>query len=235
MSTHLGSSIHFADETSRLRQILNEKTALTEEVKERVLSFYEFVQKENQAQNLTRLISPADFFQGHLLDVLELLHMECLVYPALDLGSGVGVPGLLASILMPKSTSYAWILAESEARKAEYLERAVIHLNLVPHVTVFAGRAEAYLKQHTVESIVIRAVGPVSRIYPWLRSCSTWNNLVLFKGPGWEDEWSQFQKTKWRQELKLQKVHLYRAGSGETQRERKIILLQRVPRGTKID
>ena len=37
---------------------------------------------------------------------------------------------------------------------------------------------EEFLLNHQVETIVARAVGPVDRIFGWIRTCSTWNNLV---------------------------------------------------------
>ena len=94
---------------------------LSEDALSRILEFYEIVLKENEVQNLTRLTSPEDFYQSHVRDVLELLKINRIQFPALDLGSGVGIPGLLAALIQPG----AWILAESEKRKAEYLEKAV--------------------------------------------------------------------------------------------------------------
>jgi 16S rRNA G527 N7-methylase RsmG len=86
------------------------------------------------------------------------------------------------------------------------------------------------LNENTVQSVAARAVGPVDRIYGWLSPCSTWNNLVLFKGPAWKTEWEALSKTKYRNHLKVEALHEYVVGSENKQRV--IVKLSRVPRGT---
>jgi 16S rRNA (guanine527-N7)-methyltransferase len=193
--------------------------------------FRNLVVDENTRQNLTRLLNPSDFFEGHVLDVKELVSLDWIEGPAMDLGSGVGVPGLLSAILDQRS----WVLAESEGRKAAFLSAAAQEMGVSDRVQVFSGRAEAFLKQlcpeTAIQSILARAVGPVERIYSWLRDCSTWNNLVLLKGPGWDKEWEEFQSGRYRGELVVFKAHDYEVG--QEKKLRKIIRLNRVPRGTK--
>src|SRR4051812_38554125 len=92
---------------------------LSGDAKARVLAFYERVLAENEIQNLTRLTCPRDFFEGHVLDVKELLQSDLVSFPAMDLGSGAGVPGLLAGLIRGDS----WVLAESEGKKAEFLAK----------------------------------------------------------------------------------------------------------------
>lgn len=174
---------------------------------ERVVQFYALVLKENETQNLTRLISPKDFLEGHVLDVKELLKSGFVSFPALDLGSGGGVPGLLAALIHENR----WILSESEGSKAAFLKAAAEQLNL-KHVEVFSGRAEVFLAKEEVSSVVARAVGPVERIYSWIRPCSTWNKLVLMKGPGWTEEWKSFQASKRRRELEVSGEFQYSIG-----------------------
>ncbi len=198
---------------------------LPQETAHRIDQFRECVVEENEQQNLTRLISPQEFVEGHVMDVKELLKSGFLDYPAMDLGSGVGVPGLLCALIQPE----AWVLAESEGHKADFLSRTVQKLGL-DRVQVVAGRAETYLKKNTVRSVVARAVGPVDRIYGWLENCSTWNTLLLLKGPRWTTEWGEFQKSRKKCPLGVTGQHEYAVGSENKQRI--IVRLQRVPRGT---
>jgi 16S rRNA (guanine527-N7)-methyltransferase len=145
-------------------------------------------------------------------------------YPALDIGSGGGVPGLLAALLDERD----WVVSDSEKSKADYLSRAAEGLGLVPRVQVVAGRAEVYLKDHQVPTVIARAVGPVERIYSWIRNCSTWNNMILFKGPGWEQEWEAFQKGRWKKELVIDSIHRYQVGP--EQKDRRLVLISRTKR-----
>lgn len=197
---------------------------LSPEQRARVVAFYQSVCDENERQNLTRLISPADFIEGHVVDVRELLKSELVQFPAMDLGSGVGVPGLLAALVRDDQ----WVLSESEGHKAAFLARIVSEMGLSARVSVTSERGEQYLKAKTVESIVSRAVGKVEKLYTWLRPCSTWNNLVLLKGPGWEDEWKSFQQTKFRKELEVSGTHSYAVGA--EQKKRIIVRVSRIRR-----
>jgi len=194
--------------------LLSEKNILA------VNQFRNLILDENQRQNLTKILEPADFIDGHVVDAVELLKSGFVEGPAMDLGSGAGVPGLLCGLIRED----VWVLLESEGRKAEFLTRATQELN-ASHVTVVRGRAEEYLKNHSVKSIVARAVGPVDRIYSWIHGCSTWNNLVLLKGRGWGEEWAAFQATRWRKELKIANKHYYTVGPEK--KERWIVRLER--------
>jgi 16S rRNA (guanine(527)-N(7))-methyltransferase RsmG len=191
------------------------------EIRTKILAFYELMRLENEVQNITRLVGPSDFIDYHLSDVLELLKTHGLVYPILDLGSGGGIPGVLAALIDQQN----WILTESEQRKAEYLQRTVNQLGLSERVSVFSGRAELYLKSHRVGTIASRAVGSVEKIYGWIRKCSTWNKLILFKGPGWEAEWKSFLDSPFRNELQV--VGEVNYFVGPEKKTRKLIQLKR--------
>ncbi|MEO7161344.1 MAG: RsmG family class I SAM-dependent methyltransferase [Bdellovibrionia bacterium] len=197
-------------------------SSLTDDAQKSLVSFYEIMLKENQVQNLTRLASPNEFCDYHLADTFKLLETGWVAYPALDLGSGAGIPGVLAALIDKK----AWILAESEKRKAEYLQRAVDTLGIQGQVQVVPDRAEAFLKAHKVGSIVVRAVGTVEKIYGWIRKCSTWNNLILLKGPNWEEEWKVFLASPFGSELKVTGEVEYQVGP--EQKTRKIVRVERV-------
>lgn len=185
------------------------RLGLLPEVSQRVARFRERLEAENERQNLTRILGEDEFVEGHLLDCLELLRSGFLSFPAMDLGSGGGVPGLLAAAL----GSGPWVLVESEAAKAEFLSRTARELELDRQVSVFAERGGVVLRRVSVETVVSRAVGKVEKIFGWIGECSTWNTLVLLKGPGWETEWAEFQRSKHRRRLRLQGEHRYTVGA----------------------
>lgn len=184
---------------------------------ERAIEFREEVLRENEIQNLTRLLSPVDFFEGHIKDVIHLQRSGLVSFPALDLGAGMGVPGLLTAILYGTGEGKTWVSCDSEGRKAEFLQRMVEHFHL-DGVSTAAIRAEEVLSTHQIGSVVARAVGPVSRIYAWIRTRSTWNNLILLKGPKWAEEWADFQTTPQRNQLILDGQYTYTVGAEEKAR-----------------
>src|SRR5262245_41840332 len=57
----------------------------------------------------------------------------------LDLGSGGGLPGLVAAIEQPTSTG---VLLDAGVRRCEFLEGAIVALGLEDRLSVVCGRAE---------------------------------------------------------------------------------------------
>ena len=191
--------------------------------------FRDLVLAENEVQNLTRITEPLDFVEGHVADAVALLDSGFLGASNLDLGSGCGVPGAVCAILAPEQQ---WILAESEIRKAEFLTKLQTELDLTNCMPIHS-RGEAILEEEEVDAVVARAVGPVDRIYAWLRDCSTWNTLVLLKGPGWDEEWQKASRTFAGKELAISRKFSYTVGkTDERRRERQIVELNRKKKPT---
>jgi 16S rRNA (guanine(527)-N(7))-methyltransferase RsmG len=194
-----------------------EKSGLlfTSEQIKRASKFASLMHSENQSQNLTRILGSKDFVDGHLLDVHQLFHVEqslgWILGPIVaDVGCGSGVPGLLAAAIDIAPTR-RWLLVESEVKKADYLKRTADELQL-SSVGVIPKRAEEILKHAKVDTFVARAVGTVDKIASWIWECSTWNNLILFKSRGWEDEWKEASKSKYGKKLTVTATHEYSSG-----------------------
>ncbi len=209
---------------------LLEGVGLSPDQVDAAIGYREAVLAENERQNLTRLLSPADFFRGHVLDVLALRDFRVRLgdsqRAAMDLGTGAGVPGLLSAALFRDES---WVLVDSELRKTEFLRATAAHLGVDRRVSVVHSRVERVSAQIVPSTIVSRAVGKVEKLMGWLDPCSTWNSLILMKGPRWSEEWSQFGQSRWRERLRLGAESSY---SVDGSVQRMIIQLLRVPRGT---
>jgi 16S rRNA (guanine527-N7)-methyltransferase len=196
-----------------------------------VLVFYEALLEENTKQNLTRLTSPKDFLDGHLRDVQAIQECGFLDHHehVLDLGSGGGVPGLLAGALDDKQ----WTLVDSEASKVQFLNNTAQLLDAQHRIQAVANRIELYVhgNNNVVPQVIIsRAVGPVERLYNWIRSGTQWNTLILLKGRNWEQEFDKFQKSRYGHELVIKRTYEYFVGEGDDRRRRVIVELERVKR-----
>ena len=80
--------------------------------------------------------------------------------PALDLGSGAGLPGLALAMADPRSH---WVLLDGRVRSAEFLEEAVGRLGLDGRARVAGERAEVAARsglRATLALVVARGVGP---------------------------------------------------------------------------
>jgi 16S rRNA (guanine527-N7)-methyltransferase len=107
---------------------------------DRAERFVALLLEANQRLNLTRVVSPADVARLHLLDALAALPLldAAVPGPAVDLGSGGGVPALPLALARPDRD---WTLVDSVAKKAAVLREMAAALGL-GRVTVLAERAE---------------------------------------------------------------------------------------------
>src|SRR5215475_7308796 len=101
--------------------------------------YYELVLKWNKRLHLTTLTQPQDFIERH---ILESAFSESLILPSVnqvwDLGSGLGVPGMVIAILRPDLNVR---LIEASRNKTLFLEEAAAHLNL-KNIKVVESRFE---------------------------------------------------------------------------------------------
>ena len=177
-------------------------------IRQRLGLYYQAVVDENQHQNLTRLIDPQRFYEGHFLDAHTLVGAKLIEGTALDLGSGAGVPGMIAALLDPRP----WVLCDSEKRKAQFLVKVTGMLELQSSVTVTPQRAEAFLVEHSVQTIVSRAVGSLEQHLKWLGMAPGWRSLVLFKGPRWAEEKRTLARLSRRFRIELEREVHYEIG-----------------------
>jgi 16S rRNA (guanine(527)-N(7))-methyltransferase RsmG len=190
-----------------LKEIHASDLPLSEEQAQRAAQFAHILHRENEVQNLTRILGAQEFVDGHLRDVVELLGVPTLGRRILDIGSGSGVPGLLGGALCAESDR-VWLLTESEKMKAEYLTNTIREMGL-RRVSAVPKRTEEIVGVFNPDTIIARAVGTVDKIANWIWSCSTWNNLILFKSKGWEKEWAEAKTTRFGKKLTVIHTHEY--------------------------
>jgi 16S rRNA (guanine527-N7)-methyltransferase len=109
----------------------------------------------------TTVQEPTRVLEDHLADSLVVLELRELVWheaEIADLGAGPGFPGLPLAIALPGSRLS---LVESNARKCQFLERAVAECEL-DNVTVVRERAELWRAGlDRCDVVVARALAPL--------------------------------------------------------------------------
>jgi 16S rRNA (guanine527-N7)-methyltransferase len=78
----------------------------------------------------------------------------------MDLGSGGGLPALVLAVLWPTSE---WLLIDSNGRKADWLQDAILSLGISSRVDVRCERAELTGRseyRNTAELVTARGFGP---------------------------------------------------------------------------
>lgn len=123
------------------------------------------------------LIAPAsqeEIFERHILDsalAVEVLSESAPWGSLLDVGSGAGLPGLVAAVLRPQSRV---LLLEPRSRRCEFLKEARRVLKL-ENVSVIEGRIETLKLERPVEVLTSRALGRTELLMQHA-------NFILVKG-----------------------------------------------------
>jgi 16S rRNA (guanine527-N7)-methyltransferase len=111
----------------------------------------------NTRMNLTAITDPAEVVDKHLLDSLAVLPW-LRGHSVADVGTGAGFPGLPLAVADPERR---YTLIESTGKKVKFLRHVVERLEL-PNVEVQHGRAEALKPSQPFDSVISRALGPLS-------------------------------------------------------------------------
>ena len=113
-----------------------------------------------EPQNLTAIDTLDEGIDRHLADSLAglILAEVAGARASVDIGSGVGFPGLALAIARPDMSV---TLVESERRKADWLRRASV---AIPNVRVVSDRSEhlAAAERESFPLATMRALGPLA-------------------------------------------------------------------------
>ncbi len=110
-----------------------------------------------QRMNLTAIRERSQQITKHLLDSLTVVPWLRGQRVA-DIGSGAGFPGIPLAIVLPQ---LHFALVESTGKKCRFLEHVRDTLGLT-NVEIVQSRAEAYRPQAKFDTVLARAVGPLT-------------------------------------------------------------------------
>ena len=111
---------------------------LEKSVLENFSHYYQAVCTANEVMNLTTLTTPDAFIKKHILDSLYLLDYLQPGEKVLDLGSGLGVPGLVLKLAKPELDLS---VIDALEKRIKFLEQMVAQFNLT-NVQMRHGRFE---------------------------------------------------------------------------------------------
>ncbi len=107
----------------------------------KLLSYMELLKKWNKTYSLTSIVDLEQMIIYHLLDGLTTISYINEFDSIIDIGSGMGVPGVIIAIWCPdKKVS----LLDSNHKKIAFLKQVVIELGL-SNVDVICSRVEKYI------------------------------------------------------------------------------------------
>lgn len=159
----------------------------------------------NERMNLTRHTTLEKFVDRDVVDSYELSKLLERGERVLDVGTGGGVPGLVVAILRP---DLSISVCESTQKKARAVEAMITDLDLP--VRVFPNRAEEVLEITTFDTLVARALAPLTKVLDFLQPhWDAFDRLLLTKGRSWVDERSEARQAGVMRGLELRKAATY--------------------------
>lgn len=118
-----------------------------------LVQYAQLLMKWNKFYNLTAITQADSIVKYHLLDGLTIIkHLESFV-SVLDVGSGMGIPGILIAILYTKCTV---VLVDCKHKKTAFLQQVKIELGL-NNLHVITSRIENYNADIKFQAVISRA------------------------------------------------------------------------------
>jgi 16S rRNA (guanine527-N7)-methyltransferase len=159
----------------------------------------------NEKLNLTR---HTDYEKFVTRDVVDSLALEPFIEPGdrvLDVGTGGGVPGIVLAIVRP---DLEVALCDSVAKKAKAVEAIVAELGL--QTTVYHAPVTELLETQHFQTLVARAVAPLTKLLGWLAPrWDSFDRVLVIKGPAWVEERKAARAAGALKHLELRKLSAY--------------------------
>lgn len=129
---------------------------LSDEIKAKLEQYIQLLLKWNKTYSLTAIKKYEDMVIYHILDGITLvkyLLTKDNIHDLIDVGSGMGVPGVILAICLPHVNV---VLLDSNQKKTIFLQQVVIELKL-DNLTVVTKRIEDYIVRDKFDIAISRA------------------------------------------------------------------------------
>lgn len=143
--------------------------------------YAELLRAESRNQNLIAASTLDTLWSRHFVDSAQLVPLT-IDGPRgawVDVGSGAGLPGVVAAILLDRPV----VLVEPRARRAEFLRAVAKELGTGARVTVQASKIESYRPTDRAAVVSARAVAQLGQLLESTIHCTDPSTIwVLPKG-----------------------------------------------------
>ncbi len=134
---------------------------LTKEIEAKLQRYYQLIIEYNQKFNLTTITEEVEVYYKHFYDALLITNVIKLNNQSLcDVGSGLGVPGIVLKICFPH---LKLSIVEANQKKCQFLKVVVDDLKL-QDVHIINQRVEIFAHEYReiFDLVVARAVAPLN-------------------------------------------------------------------------
>ncbi len=159
----------------------------------------------NEKLNLTRHTDYEKFVSRDVVDSMALEPFLDSGDAVLDVGTGGGVPGIVLAIVRP---DLKVSLCDSVAKKAKAVAEIVKQIGL--KIEVHHAPVQQVLAAHHFNTLVIRAVAPLSKLLRWVEPhWDSFDRLLVIKGPAWVEERTEAREAGLLKRFELRKLASY--------------------------
>ena len=123
-----------------------------------LIDYVNLLYKWNKTYSLTAITKSDEVLKYHLLDGLTVISYISQVISVIDVGSGMGVPGIIIAICCPQIQVVA---IDSNKKKSVFLKKVAIELDL-KNLTVINQRVENYIPSIKFNVIISRAFASIN-------------------------------------------------------------------------
>lgn len=120
---------------------------------QKLIDYLSLLQKWNKVYSLTAITNCSDMVKYHLLDGLTVVNHLGQVQNLIDIGSGMGVPGVIIAIWQPEILV---TVLDSNQKKTTFLRQVAIELDL-KNLTVVNSRVEEFKQKQKFDVAISRA------------------------------------------------------------------------------
>lgn len=163
--------------------------------RETLLARYaELLCAEAANQNLIAASTLATLWSRHIVDSAQLIPLAADAQRGawVDVGSGAGLPGVVAGILLDRPV----VLVEPRARRVAFLRDVATELGLAHRLTVQPTKIESYRPTNRAAVISARAVAELSQLLASTEHCTDSSTVWLLpKGRNAQSEVAAAQVT----------------------------------------
>jgi 16S rRNA (guanine527-N7)-methyltransferase len=159
----------------------------------------------NEKLNLTRHTDYEKFVSRDVVDSMALEPFLDSGDAVLDVGTGGGVPGIVLAIVRPDLNVS---LCDSVAKKAKAVAEIVSQIGL--NIVVNHAPVQQVLAAHHFNTLVVRAVAPLSKLLRWVEPhWDSFDRLLVIKGPAWVEERTEAREAGLLKRFELRKLASY--------------------------
>lgn len=156
----------------------------------------------NERLNLTRHTDVERFVTRDVADAVAIARHLAEGERILDVGTGGGVPGVLLAILR---NDLAVELCDSVGKRAAAVEAIVREIGLA--VPVHARAAQGIVVDTHYDTLVVRAVAPLSKLLGWFEPIADrFGRMLVIKGPRWEAEKADARHRGFVKKVRMRRV-----------------------------